>query len=214
MLLFSLLLCAGAEHLRLCSAEPWCAVPSSGLQLGPAPTLVDPTVDEEQACSAVSLAISLLSGTAAFSSSSHCSTAPTNQPSTSSTVVRTSRTSNPTNSTYYSFEQLAEPYAAVHADMLSPAPPPARPFAASERILGWSAVGSNPVVKRLRLTSTSTAVESSCRTDSPDACMENAPPSPPRAAILQAVCPGAPKRPRPAFLLVPLAELGRIETVS
>jgi hypothetical protein len=208
--MFLVTMSAGADHLQLCSTEPWCAVPSSGLQLGPAHSLVGTEAQEEQACSAVSLAISLLSGSATYSSSGPSSTGSTNQQHSSSKAGHNSTMSIPTGSTHYSLEQLADPHAG--ADLLSPAPAPARPVAASERIKGWSAVASNPVVKRLKLTSTASQ---SC---SSDVRMEDEvmipPASPLRAAVLQAVCPAAPKRPRPALLRVPLAELGRMEATA
>lgn len=203
-------------------------MPSSGLQLGPAPTLGGNRGAEQlqHPCNSVSLAISLLSGSTSYSLVSHStvaaaagniSTPPSSSMGTAGRDTRNNSTvvdSAPSSVHYSLDEQLPEPQDPA---LLSPAPPPAAPGPApSARMLGWSAVASNPVVKRLTLASTAPA---SCRAGMPAQSCSMAPPaSPPRAAVMRhagnPACPGAPKRPRPALLLVPLAELGRIEVLA
>lgn len=187
---------------------PWCAIPSAGLHLeaGPAPCLTAHAADaeeeeeevEEHASSTISLAINLLTCTSSILTQSTVHSSSCAHGCSSSSAV----------SVMASHEQLPSVITS-----LATAPAAAASGAAASRRLvttDWSAVVSNPVLPHLKLHPAVGAAAGS------KPCAEP-PASPAASAVGKAaslVCPPAPRRPRPAILLVPLSELGSIAAAT
>jgi hypothetical protein len=202
-------------HMPLCPEQvPWCAVPSSDLHAGPAKT-IDEHSTEPDCTTTISMVSSLLSTTYSSSiltqssvrtsSSLHMpSSTPAGQQHGLDQHRHASTATTSTGSIMYSLDQLPTLTPVSPAPSPAPAPTAALAGRATRRIdADWSAVVANSVrpLKSLKLSSTATVQDA-----------VDAPGSPPTSAHIRPsfVCPPAPKRPPPAFMLVPLSQLGSL----